>query len=107
MSNFNDIHNGLTNYIGALLDSIQGLDKQESRQEVVALLLEESLNLSKNDDGNYDLFVIKPFLRSFKVIFCERINELKKLPPDITGSKINMYENFIIEIDNILKSIEK
>jgi hypothetical protein len=68
----------LTNFIGAILDSLanQGYKPAEASHLTAALLIETVQDVAKKDDGTYDFYVLKPLFRFFISLYQ---NENKRL----------------------------
>jgi len=104
-NDYKQIRNGLVNYIGSLIKASPFDGEKASRQYVAATLIEEALDLMKNDD-TYDMYIAKPLLRGNKIILQNRRNEILKLP-QVQGTKdvVKLYEANIKFIDNLIESI--
>lgn len=71
------LRNGLTQYIGAMLENPE-YDSVASKQLAVAALLEEAIKICKMEDQTIDMFTAKPILRATLYIYdCEYQNALK------------------------------
>lgn len=70
----NQIRQGLTQFVGALLDSISG-DKEAVAQLVAASLSEEALKITIKDN-KIDYFVAKPILRATIIVLKQRLEEI-------------------------------
>lgn len=104
-NNQREIRQGLVNYIGALLSS-SPYSKEDAKQNVIAVLAEESLNLSRKEDNSYDIYTLKPLLRAVVLILKQRCEELKSLPMDV--KKISReYYNTINHLETLIDSIER
>lgn len=98
---------GLVNYIGAMISSSKYNDDRAARHDVNALLCEEILNLCKDKDDLYDLFICKPIFRTVINILRQRINCLKDYQQDVLiKEKINSYNLIIDELEKILKIVK-
>lgn len=104
-NDYKQIRNGLVNYIGSLLKACPFEGEKASRQYVSATLIEEALELMKNDD-TYDMYIAKPLLRGNKVVLQNRRNEILKLPQTngIKGT-VKLYEDNIEFLNNLIESI--
>lgn len=71
------IRQGFTNYICAILNSLN-LQPRAAKQQVVSILVEEIMKVSENEDGLIDLYAIKPFLFGIIKFLKQRIEELEK-----------------------------
>ena len=99
-----NIHNSITNFIGALAVSMP-LDPRVSKQEIAAVLLEETLRLAQDEDGVYDLFVLKPLLRAQVAVLRQRNSELAKLSITPAKEQIAMNEKIIAEYSRLIESL--
>lgn len=83
------IRQGLTQYVGALAQSIEG-DSEEKLQLITAALTEEALGLCMNEEKKLDFFTAKPILRAAGYILSKRAKETKEdakvLPEEIRQS---------------------
>ena len=104
-NDYKQIRNGLVNYIGSLLKACPFEGEKASRQYVAATLIEEALELMKNDD-TYDMYIAKPLLRGNKAVLQNRKNEILKLPQTngIKGT-VKLYEDNIEFLNNLIDSI--
>lgn len=107
------IRAGMVNFIGALINASK-LPPKGAKQDVSAILIEESLKLAKDEKGIYDLYVLKPLLRANKIIFENHIREIdndsKHLPKEIKEQfilKRQMYKQIVDSMDYLLSALEK
>lgn len=108
MSYSNDqgqIRAGLVNYIGAMLTASPYDNDKAAKHNVVAILLEEAMNLCKDEDGYFDMYVCKPILRLVSGIARQRANLMESLPqtPEVV-SQIKGYKEIQKILDNILEN---
>jgi len=94
------IRAGLTNYIGALLKASKFKGKV-AKQNVVAILAEETLKFSQDKDKIIDLYVAKPIIKSTIFLLNQRIQLLQNIP------KNKQKEDVIINYKNIISSLEE
>lgn len=102
------IRSGMVNYVGALLGASK-LPPRAARHDVSAMLIEEAVKLAQGEDKNYDMYILKPLLRSIKYIFNNHIdqidNDMKQLPYDLRSEmeakKIN-YSEIVKNVEEIL-----
>lgn len=75
------IRSGLTQYIGALTATMasQGKTARNAKHEVAAILGEEMISLSEDENGEVDVFVLKPLLRATLNTLSMRMNDLSEL----------------------------
>ena len=106
MSNdsYNQIRNGLTNYLFSCLASLGTLDEEDAKQVLIGILQEETDKLSKKDD-EYDIYVLKPLFKLLIRILENRIQKLKQL--NNTESAINNYKNIIDTFTVFINNINK
>lgn len=98
---------GLVNYIGAMINSSKYDNDRAARHDVNALICEEILNMCKDKDGLYDLFICKPIFRSIINILRQRINYLKDYQQDVlVKDKINSYNLIISELEELLRVVK-
>lgn len=69
---YNQVKNGLTNYVGAMVKATTFESDKAARQFVAASLIEEALVLMRNEEELLDLFVSKPLLRATAALLEER-----------------------------------
>lgn len=100
----NQIRNGLVNYIGASLKASK-FEGKGAKQHIIAMLLEEGLSLGI-EDGSPDMYCLKPYFRSCKIIFEKRILELESLPTS-NNIKIQVeeYKTAIEMLSKLINSI--
>lgn len=82
MSYSNDltqIRNGMVNYLGAMIKTMKHSEKA-NKQSVASVMVEEALKMSQNQEGIYDLYVLKPMFRGLTLVLNQRCQELGKLP---------------------------
>lgn len=83
------VRQGLTQYVGALAQSIEG-DSKEKLQLITAALTEEALGLCLTEEKKIDFFTAKPILRAAGYILSKRAKETKEdakaLPEEIRQS---------------------
>lgn len=104
-NDYKQIRNGLVNYVGSLLKACPFDGEKASRQYVAATLIEEALNLIKEND-TYDMYISKPLLRGNKIVLENRKNEILKLPQTQgTKNTIKLYEDNIKFLNSLIESI--
>lgn len=94
------IRAGMVNYIGALLEA-SSYEGKEAKQNVVAVMIEESMKLAQDENKVLDLYVLKPMIKGMVFTLQQRIQELSKLP------KNQQLETSIDEYKNIINTFEK
>lgn len=99
---------GMVNYVGALLGASK-LPPRAARHDVCAMLIEEAVKLSQEEDKNYDMYILKPLLRSVKHVFNSHIaqidNDMKGLPIEFKlemEAKRANYSEIVKNVDEIL-----
>lgn len=71
------IRQGFTNYIGAIINSLS-LPKEAAIQQTVAILVEEIMKLTKNENGLIDTYAIKPYISGIVKVLKQLIDEMEK-----------------------------
>lgn len=106
-NDYREIRNGFVNYIGAALNSVQSFEGQAARQYIVAMLIEEAINLSK-DDENIDIYSIKPLLKGCKVVCENRILELQEVAKysKYVQEQLDNYKELIANLNNLIENIK-
>lgn len=104
-NDYNQIRNGLNNYVGSLLMACPFEGMKASRQYVAATLIEEAMKLMKNEDNTIELYVTKPLLRGTNVVLKDRVKALSALPKNIATDKILKYNDCIDTINELINSI--
>lgn len=98
------IRNGLVNYIGSALKAVP-LEGKAAKQHVIAMLLEEGLSLGI-EDGTVEMYCLKPYFRSCKIIFEKRILELNNIPSNTAVKlQIKEYEDMIQMLIKLINTI--
>lgn len=96
----------LSNFIGAIISSIpnKDLDKRQKIQLTNSLLLDEVLNLSKEEDEHYNLYELKPLLRAVVHVLKDRIVVINSsdMPLELKNDIIINYSNFISFLNEII-----
>lgn len=106
-NNIEQIRAGLVNYIGAMLTSSNLEDDRAKKHSVVAILLEEAMNLAKDENGNHDIYVCKPALRLTANIARERKKLLDEFADGIQAPKqSNAYHIIEQELNKLLETIK-
>lgn len=105
-NNKEQIRIGLTNFLGALINSMDA-PKKEISQEVVAILQEESLRLIKEEDNKCNLYIAKPLFKALIYIFSNRVNELQNENNDIFNESINDYKKYIKMLNTFISNIKE
>jgi hypothetical protein len=110
MSYSNDqtqIRAGLVNYIGSLLKTSH-YEGKVGRQNVAAILVEEAIKLSQDENNVVDLYVAKPMISGIVYVLNQRINELSnsKLPKNQVSTVIEEYKKMVDTFNNLLKTLQ-
>lgn len=100
--NFPDIRAGLVNYIGSSLESLELKTSENAKHIVVAMLVEEAINLSKDSDGNIDIKDAKPILRAIDYISKSRVSSLSN---DIGPEMAHVVAKDYIKCSELITSI--
>lgn len=110
-NDYNEIKNGLNNYIHSLLKACYFQDEKVKKQFVIASLTEASLDIASNtEDQNY-LYTVKPLIRANIIILKTRITNLqsaKKIANNKSNDidlKIQEYNQAIVILENLIKII--
>lgn len=104
----NQIRQGLTQFIGALIDNLSG-DKEAVAQLVAASLSEEALKISIKDNKiNY--FIAKPILRATIIVLKQRYEEIiqsiNSLKEDNSVKKILIQQTSALKVSiDVLQSM--
>ena len=115
MSNDNQIEllkQGLVQYVGAMITSLEKMDKKEVDHLALAKLSEAWLECSKDEDGNYDMFRAKPLLRAVSLILKKRIAQVEESLegrvdsiPESFNKKKKEYLDAAALLDNLVESV--
>ena len=108
--NFEEIRNGLSNYMFFCLSAMP-YKGNEAKHFLVSIMTEESLKIAKDTDSKINMFAIKPILRACVVIFTERLTALE----DIDSSElviqqveqINNYNKLISTLNGLIDNIKE
>lgn len=104
-NDYKQIRNGLVNYVGSLLKACPFEGEKASRQYVAATLIEEAINLMKEED-TFDMYISKPLVRGNIVFLKNRKNALEQLPKTTNVKEtIKKYEDTIEFLDSLIKNI--
>ena len=109
------IRSGLTNFIGALIkhSPFKGNSK---RHDIVAILVEEILTIGKKENGEIDLYSVKPLFKGAIFILKQRHEIIKqdlkssKFDPGVAKSlyqKGQKYETVIDLLSELIGNIKK
>lgn len=106
-NNQTQIRTGLVNYIGAMITSSKFQDEKATKQIVVAALLEEAMNLMKDNDGYFDMYICKPALRLTASIIKQRVGLMQSInsKTNVINKQIKSYENITNELVKIIENI--
>ena len=105
-NDFTQIRAGLTNYVGASLKAVNLPTDKAKKQAVSAMLIEEAIKLSTDEDGNIDLYTIKPVYRATVNLLKIRIAELNELPSSVEiQSTIAGYQVVVKKLDTLIANI--
>lgn len=104
----NQIRQGLTQFIGALIDNLSG-DKEAVAQLVAASLSEEALKISIKDN-KIDYFIAKPILRATIIVLKQRYEEIvqsiNSLKEDNSVKKVLIQQTSALKISiDVLQSM--
>ena len=103
---------GLVQYVGAMITSLEKMDKQEADHLSIAKLSEVWLECSKDEDGNYDMFRVKPLFRAVSLILKKRIAQVEETLsgrvdsiPESFKKKKKEYLDATALLDNLVESV--
>lgn len=103
-NDFTQIKNGLTNYLGATIKALPYDNVSACKHELVAMLTEEAIKLSKEDNDTYNMYILKPLLRGTLNILKARINVLESLSINEEMKQLIINNKKAIEVlENIIK----
>lgn len=115
MSNDNRLeflNQGLVQYVGAMIISLEKMDKQGADHLSIAKLSEVWLEFSRDEDGNYDMFRAKPLLRAVSIILRKRIAQVEESLegrvdsiPESFKKKKKEYLAAAALLDNLIESV--
>ena len=99
------IRQGFTNYIGAVVNSLN-LQPRAAKQQIVSILVDEIMKVSENENGLIDLYVIKPFISGTIKLLEQRVNELEKSEEkDLVKDVISDYKQITEFFCDLIKKI--
>lgn len=102
---YTEIRNGLTNFLFSCLKAIGNEDELKSKHILISILEEEAIKLSKNKNGNIEMFAVKPLIKAAIQVYKNKADELKLLK--IGDKKIdNQINAQINEYKNLIKNLE-
>ena len=106
-NNFEEIRNGLTNYIFSCLSALP-YEGNEAKHFLVSILSEEALKISKDENDETVMFAIKPMLRACIVIFTERIKCMKEIESsEVVKEQISEYNKLISTLTDLINTIKE
>lgn len=106
-NDYNQIKAGLINYVGAMLKACPFEGMKSSRQYVAATLIEQAIDLMKDDDNHFDMYVSKPLLRGTSLLLKDRDIALSTLNMPKVSEKRKEYKELYTYIDNLIKDIKE
>ena len=106
-NDYREIRNGFVNYIGAALNSVSKFEGDSARQYITAMLIEEAINLCKDEDS-INLYSIKPLLKGCKVVCEDRINALSEIAAYSKDAQkqLDSYNIILSNLENIINNIK-
>lgn len=105
--NFEEIRNGLTNYMFSCLSAMP-YEGNEAKHFLVSIMTEESLKIAKDADSNTNMFAIKPILRACVLIFTERLTALEDIDSsELVIEQINNYNKLISTLNGLIDNIKE
>ena len=106
-NNFEEIRNGLTNYIFSCLSALP-YEGNEAKHFLVSILSEEALKISKDENDETVMFAVKPMLRACIVIFTERIKCMKEIESsEVVKEQISEYNKLISTLTDLINTIKE
>lgn len=106
-NDFTQIRGGLVNYIGSALNAAPFQGKA-GKQYVFAMLIEEAIKLAQEENGDIDLYTVKPLFRGCKIIFDKRKLALQSLPPSsAVNEQIAEYDKAINVLNGLIENIQE
>lgn len=106
-NNFDEIRNGLTNYVFSCLAAMP-YEGDQAKHFLVSILEEEALKIGKDESGKFNMFAIKPLLRACNAVFTERIDCLKEIESSLAiQQQIEEYALLITTIDKLINTIKE
>jgi hypothetical protein len=107
-NDYTQITSGLVNYIGAMIsalpDSVAGRGKA---QLVVGDIMKQVVLLSQKDsDTEYDIYILKPVIRSLIYVF-EREKERMSADLPFTKHAVQTYDTAIQSLQRVLDMMEE
>lgn len=106
-NDFTQIKMGLVNYVGASINAVNLPTDKAKRQAVSAMLVEEAINLSTNENGEIDLYTVKPVYRATSNLYKIRIQALRQMPQTTqVREAVEKAELIIGELDKLIESIK-
>lgn len=106
-NDYGEIRKGFINYIGSAFNAIDGID-QVKKQQITAMLIEEAINLNKDNNGNLDLYGLKPLLKGCKYLCEKRILALepyKNSRKELREQYIN-YSDLLKQVNPLIDNIK-
>jgi hypothetical protein len=115
MSSDNQINllkQGLVQYVGAMIISLEKMDIQKADHLAIAKLSEVWLEFSRDEDGNYDMFRAKPLFRAVSLVLKRRIAQVEESLegrvdsiPESFKKKKKEYLDAAALLDNLVESV--
>jgi Mor family transcriptional regulator len=100
-----EIRAGLVNYIGAMLKASPYENDRAKKHNVVSILLEEAMKLSKDSNGEFDIYVCKPIFRLVSGIAKQRSDLMSNCNLGQEGEKlIQKYNSVSNNLNEIVKN---
>lgn len=102
-----EIRAGLVNYIGAMINASPYDNPDVIKHNVIAILLEEAMNLAKDENGHFNMYACKPILRLTSGIAKQRHNLLSDISDSTNVKKqLSDYQQIVTILDEIIKNTQ-
>lgn len=106
-NNFEEIRNGLTNYVFSCLTAMP-YEGDQAKHFLVSILTEEALKISKDESDQTNMFAVKPILRAVVLIFTERVKCLKEIESsEVVKEQIIEYNKLISTLSDLITNIKE
>ena len=100
---FDQLKIGFENFIGTMVCLAEDV---QDKQDIVALLLESALTISKDENGDRDLHALKPFYRVVVNLLNERIRILSTVQSTSATKQIKEFQLSIKILNDYLKKVD-
>lgn len=97
------IRAGMVNFIGSLLKT-SNFDGKVGRQNVNAILVEEILKLSTEEDGTKELYSLRPLFKGCANTLVSLCSKLQNDTSKEAKEKLEEYKSLLIALDGFIKN---